>query len=129
VFTALLIAYVSYTFGYRAIFVVAALLAIPVAISVFAIDSKQIDYAGSRGAKSDDDKPQTAGLGVLLSRRRIPIHLERSHAAATGRTACSRKSESRRSLMSACIIVTQIVITIPQHGSAAAPQTAAYSTR
>src|ERR1700692_4734920 len=43
VFTALLVAYVSYQFGYRAIFVVAALLALPAAVSLFFIDSRQID--------------------------------------------------------------------------------------
>src|SRR6266481_10167929 len=43
VFTALLVAYVSYKFGYRAIFVVSALLAIPAAVSLLGVDAKQID--------------------------------------------------------------------------------------
>ena len=49
VFTALVIAYVSYKFGYRAMFAIAALLAIPTAISLFMIDPKQINYAQARG--------------------------------------------------------------------------------
>src|SRR6202044_3806020 len=44
VFTALLVAFVSYRFGYRAIFVVAASLAIPAAVSVLGINGKEIDY-------------------------------------------------------------------------------------
>lgn len=45
VFTALLIAAVSYKLGYREIFLVPALLAIPTVLSAFAIDPNQIDYA------------------------------------------------------------------------------------
>lgn len=45
IFTALLVAYVSYKFGYRAIFVTAAILAIPAAVSLFLVDANQIDYA------------------------------------------------------------------------------------
>src|SRR6266404_2585071 len=54
VFTALLIAFVSYKFGYRAIFVIAALLAIPAAATLFAIDATQIDYARARGAVGEE---------------------------------------------------------------------------
>jgi MFS family permease len=50
VFSALVVAYVSYKFGYRAIFAVAALFAIPAAVSLFFVDGKQIDYARARGA-------------------------------------------------------------------------------
>jgi len=56
VFTALLVAYVSYKFGYRAIFAVSALLAIPAAASLLAINPKQIDYARARGAVEEKGK-------------------------------------------------------------------------
>lgn len=65
VFSALLIAYVSYRFGYRMIFAVAALLAIPAAISIFAIDARQIDYSRSRGAKNEGDTLRPRGLALF----------------------------------------------------------------
>jgi MFS family permease len=52
VFTALLIALISYKLGYRSIFVVATLLAIPAVLSALAIDGKQIDYARARGGRT-----------------------------------------------------------------------------
>jgi MFS family permease len=65
VFTALLIAYVSYKFGYRAIFAVAIVMAIPAVLSVFKIDGKQIDYAQARGATDDEAEVKTEGLSAL----------------------------------------------------------------
>src|SRR5258705_13513119 len=67
VFTALLVAYVSCKFGYRAIFVVSALVAIPAAASLLAINPKQIDYARARGAV--EEKGQAQGLSSLLRDR------------------------------------------------------------
>src|SRR6202034_2119474 len=61
VFTALLVAYVSYKLGYRAIFVIAALMAIPAAASLLAIDAKQIDYARARGAIQKEGQIQAEG--------------------------------------------------------------------
>lgn len=121
VFAAVLIAYVSYTFGYRTIFVVAALLAIPAAISIFAVDAKQIDYARSRGAKSEGDKPQTEGLGALLKDRALLFFLAAaflfhlSNAAMLpqlGELLAHGNPKAAAPFMSACIIVTQIVITL-----------------
>ena len=126
VFAALLIAFVSYTFGYRTIFLVAALLAIPAAISIFAVDAKQIDYARSRGAKiagdkTGGDKPQTEGLGALLKDRALLFFLAAaflfhlSNAAMLpqlGELLAHGNPKAAAPFMSACIIVTQIVITI-----------------
>jgi predicted MFS family arabinose efflux permease len=121
VFAALLIAFVSYTFGYRTIFLVAALLAIPAAISIFAVDAKQIDYARSRGAKIAGDKPQTEGLGALLKDRALLFFLAAaflfhlSNAAMLpqlGELLAHGNPKAAAPCMSACIIVTQIVITI-----------------
>jgi MFS family permease len=121
VFAALLIAFVSYTFGYRTIFLVAALLAIPAAISIFAVDAKQIDYARSRGAKIAGDKPQTEGLGALLKDRALLFFLAAaflfhlSNAAMLpqlGELLAHGNPKAAAPFMSACIIVTQIVITI-----------------
>ena len=63
-----LIAVVSYKFGYRMIFAVAPVLAVPALLSLFRIDAKQIDYARSRGA-SDGEKPKAEGLRELLKDR------------------------------------------------------------
>jgi MFS family permease len=53
VFTAILVALVSYKLGYRYIFVVAIVLAIPALLSLLGIDPNQIDYARARGASRD----------------------------------------------------------------------------
>ena len=117
VVAALLIAYVSYTFGYRTIFVVAALLAVPAAISIFAVDPKQIDYERSRGAGNE----KTEGLGALLKDRALLFFLAAaflfhlSNAAMLpqlGELLAHGNPKAAAPFMSACIIVTQIVITI-----------------
>jgi len=71
VFTALLIAYASYKFGYHSIFVVAALLAIPAALCNWAIDGKEIDYGRARGSgqKEGDKNAKAEGLSALLKDR------------------------------------------------------------
>jgi predicted MFS family arabinose efflux permease len=58
VYTALVIACVSYRFGFRAIFAVALFTVIPALLSLFAIDSKQIDFALARGARDGSRKVQ-----------------------------------------------------------------------
>ncbi len=119
VFTALLVAYVSYQFGYRAIFLVAVLLAIPALISVFRIDSRQIDYARSRGAKSDGDKPKTEGVNALLKDRVLLLFLATaflfhlSNAAMLpqlGEMLTKDDPKAAAPFMAACVIVTQLVI-------------------
>src|SRR5580692_7984675 len=67
VFTALLVAFVSYKFGYRAIFVIAALLAIPAAVSIFGVDAEQVDYARARG--SIQEQGNAEGLSSLFKDR------------------------------------------------------------
>jgi MFS family permease len=103
VFTALLVAYVSYRFGYRAIFVVAALLAIPAALSLFSIDPKRIDYARARGAAEENRDAKAAGLSFAAARPcprfvfgiRFSFPLGQcSDAAATGRNAIEEQSEN-----------------------------------
>jgi MFS family permease len=69
VFTALLVGYASYKFGYRAIFLIAALFAIPAAVSLFLIDGKQIDYARARGAVKNRVKGKCKRRDCLPSSR------------------------------------------------------------
>src|SRR5882672_7315669 len=119
VFTALLIAYVSYKFGYRAIFVIAALLAIPAAATLFAVDPKQIDYARARGAVGEECKEK--GLSSLLKDRVLVCFLATAflfHFANAamlpqlGEMLSKGSPKAAAPLMSACIIVTQLVITV-----------------
>lgn len=121
VFTALLIAYISYKFGYRAIFAVAVVMAIPTALSVFAIDGKQIDYARARGALGDGKKVAAEGLSALLEDRVLLCFLTTaflfhlSNAAMLpqlGEMLSRDNPKAAAPFMSACIIVTQVVIAI-----------------
>jgi len=119
VFTALLVAYVSYKFGYRAIFVVSALLAIPAAASLIAINPKQIDYARARGAVQE--KGQARGLSSLLRDRVLLSFLASAflfHLANAamlpqlGEMLSKGRPKAAAPFMSACIIVTQLVIAV-----------------
>ncbi len=119
VFAALLIAGFSYEFGYRAIFIIAAVLVVPAMISLWNIDPSQIDYARSRGAKSDDGKPKAEGLKVLLKDRVLLAFLvsallfHMSNAAMLpdlGEMLSRGKPRTAAPFMAACVIVTQLVI-------------------
>ncbi len=120
VFTALLVAYVSYKFGYRAIFAVAALLAIPAAMTLLAIDPKEIDYARARGSSRDAGKSSAEGLTALLKDRVLLLFLGTAflfHLANAamlpqlGEMLSKGNPKAAAPFMSACIIVTQLVIT------------------
>jgi MFS family permease len=121
VFTALLIGYVSYKFGYRAIFVIAALLAIPAAASLFAIDAKQIDYARARGAIQKQGQIQAEGFSALFEDRVLLYFLATAflfHLANAamlpelGEMLSKDNLKAAAPFMSACIIVTQLVIAV-----------------
>jgi MFS family permease len=121
VFTALLIAYVSYRFGYRAIFVIAAVMAIPAALSLFAIDPKEIDYASARGLSNGGDDARAEGLSGLLKDRVLLSFLATAflfHLANAamlpqlGEMLSKDNLKTAASFMSACIIVTQLVIAL-----------------
>ena len=121
VFTALLVAYVSYEFGYRAIFAVAVLLALPAALSLFGIDAKQIDYARARGAIQKEGKINTEGWSALLKDRILVYFLAAAflfHLANAamlpelGEMLSKDNLKTAAPFMSACIIVTQLVIAI-----------------
>jgi MFS family permease len=121
VFTALLVAYVSYQFGYRAIFAVAALLAIPAAVSLFFIDARQIDYARARGAIQKQGKITAEGWSALLKDRILIYFLATAflfHLANAamlpelGEMLSKNNLKAAAPFMSACIIVTQLVIAI-----------------
>src|SRR6266403_258935 len=121
VFTALLVAYVSYKFGYRAIFVIAALLAIPTAVCLLGVDAKQIDYGRARGSIKDHGRTEAEGLSSLLKDRVLLCFLATAflfHFANAamlpqlGEMLSKGSPKSAAPFMSACIIVTQLVIAV-----------------
>jgi MFS family permease len=120
VFTALLLACVSYQFGYRAIFVIAALLAIPAAMSLFTVDPRQIDYARARGSM-EQGQTKAMGLSYALKDRVLLCFLATSflfHLANAamlpqlGEMLSKDDPKAAGLFMSACIIVTQLVIAV-----------------
>lgn len=121
VFTALLVAYVSYKFGYRAIFVIAALLAIPTLVFLFGVDAKQIDYARARGSIQEQGHAKAKGLSSLLDDRVLFCFLVTAflfHLANAamlpqlGEMLSKGNPKEAAPFMSACIIVTQLVIAV-----------------
>jgi MFS family permease len=124
---ALLVAWIAYHFGYRAIFIVAAALTVPAALCLFAIDKNEIDYARARGAAAkDDDNPASArgdaeGFQALAKDRVLLAFLGAAflfHLANAamlpelGEMLAKGKPREAAPFMSACIIVTQLVIAV-----------------
>jgi MFS family permease len=123
VFSALVVAYVSYKVGYRAIFAVAASFAIPATVSLFFVDGKQIDYARARGAihKGGESKVQAEGFSALLKDRVLLYFLATAflfHLSIAamlpelGEMLSKDNLKAAAPFMSACIIVTQMVIAV-----------------
>jgi MFS family permease len=120
---ALLIAGVSHLFGNRAIFITAAVLTIPTVLAIGAIKSKDIDYELARGgAKQIDgiEVPTRASvLKTLLGDRVLLVFLvcaflfHFANAAMLpqlGEMLSHGARATAAPFMSACIIVTQVVI-------------------
>lgn len=122
VFCALLIAGVSKLFGNRAIFIAAAVLAVPTVLSVLRIRAKDIDYELARGGtKSDNERssPMTSVFKTLLGDRVLLTFLacaflfHFANAAMLpqlGEMLSHGSAASAAPFMSACIVVTQFVI-------------------
>jgi MFS family permease len=148
VFTAILVALVSYKLGYRYIFAVAIILAIPAFLALLGIDGNRIDYARARGASRNPrdetsreahtsqadasdgkalagraapggKKIQTEGISVLAKDHALLCFLAAcflfhlSNAAMLpllGEMLAHGNPRMAPPFMSACIIVTQLVI-------------------
>jgi MFS family permease len=120
VFTALLMAGVSYWIGIRSVFVCSAFLALPTLACLAKVRSKDIDLRDARGADKSDSKHNAGIFKVLLQDRVLLIffvcaalfHL--SNAAMLpqlGEMLAHGDKRTAGPLMSACVIVTQLVIT------------------
>jgi MFS family permease len=126
VFTAILVAVVSYKLGYRYIFAVAIVLAIPAFLTLLGIDGNRIDYARARGAATSGADNQRVrkdirneGISVLAQDRTLLCFLAAcflfhlSNAAMLpmlGEMLAQGNPRMAPPFMSACIIVTQLVI-------------------
>jgi MFS family permease len=123
VICALLIAGVSHYFGNRAIFVTAAVLTIPTVLAIRAIKSSDIDYDLARGgAKQVDGREvpaRTSMMQTLLGDCVLLIFLVYAflfHFASAamlpqlGEMLSHGARATAAPFMSACIIVTQVVI-------------------
>jgi MFS family permease len=120
---ALLIAAVSHFYGNRAIFITAAVLTIPTVLAIRAIKSKDIDYDLARGGAIQERGKEVAAkasaMKTLLRDRTLLIFLacafffHFANAAMLPQLGEMLSHGSRASVapfMSACIIVTQVVI-------------------
>jgi MFS family permease len=114
-----LMAVISYTLGYHAIFWAAALLAIPTAICLARIEANSIDYARSRGARLEDHHVHAEGIVELLKDRVLLYFLvsvflfHLANAAMLpelGEMLARGHTRAAAPFMSACVIVTQLVI-------------------
>jgi MFS family permease len=120
---ALLIAGLSHLFGNRAIFITAAVLTIPTVLAIRAIKSTDIDYDLARGGAIQVDAKEVPArasvMKTLLGDRTLLVFLacaflfHFANAAMLpqlGEMLSHGARASAAPFMSACIIVTQIVI-------------------
>jgi MFS family permease len=130
VVTALLMAGVSYWIGMRWIFFCTALLTIPTLACLSRVRAKDIDARMARGAKAstvDDGETRSAGIFRVLLQDRVLVifflcaalfHL--SNAAMLpelGEMLAHGRARVAGPLMSACVIVTQLVISLTAAGT------------
>lgn len=120
---ALLIAGMSHLFGNRAIFITAAILTIPTALAIRAIKSKDIDYDLARGGATKMDGKEVParasvlktllGDRILLAFFACAFLFHFANAAMLpqlGEMLSHGARATAAPFMSACIIVTQVVI-------------------
>jgi MFS family permease len=120
---ALLIAGVSHLFGNRAIFITAAVLTIPTVLAIRAIKTKDIDYDRARGGAVRVDGKEVpariSAMQALLGDRILLVFLgcaflfHFANAAMLpqlGEMLSHGARATAAPFMSACIIVTQVVI-------------------
>ncbi len=120
--SALLIALVSHLFGGRAMFLTAAILTIPTILSVLSIRRDDIDFNLARGKGELDDKPDGKNDSFLTTLRGDRVlfiflacaflfHLANAAMLPElGEMLTHGNSKSAAPFMSACVIVTQVVI-------------------
>ncbi len=122
---ALLLAAVGYAFGIRAIFFVTIGLAIPALAVLVAIDPRQIDYSRARASDLNSRVDSVSRVQFLSADRPLLMfcfaaflfHLANAAMLPElGELLARGKVRSAAPFMSACVIVTQLVITLTAAG-------------
>jgi predicted MFS family arabinose efflux permease len=117
--SALLIGLMGFRFGYRAVFLTAAFFAIPSLISLSQIGPTKIDNARARGSTADHQPVSPQSIGQLVQDHVLLFFLASvflfhlSNAAMLpqlGELLSKGNARTAAPFMSACIIVTQLVI-------------------
>jgi len=125
VVAALLFAAVGYELGNRAIFLATIALAIPALITLGVIDPKQIDYSRARASDLDPHEDRVSRVQALLADRALLafcfaaflFHLANAAMLPELGELLSRgNARSAAPFMSACVIVTQLIITLTAAG-------------
>ena len=119
--TALLVAYIGYRFGFRAVYWVAIAMIAPTLVCLLTIDGREIDYARARGGIPDGPKPKSDHIshlfrdGVLLAFLGAAFLFHLANAAMLpqlGEMLAQGKPKEAAPFMSACILVTQFLIAL-----------------
>jgi MFS family permease len=126
VLTALMMAGVSYWIGMRSVFVGAALLALPTWACLAMVPARAIDPQLARGGASNDRVGNASVVHVLLQDRVLLVfffcaalfHLANAAMLPQlGEMLAKGSARTVGPLMSACVVVTQIVITLAAAGT------------
>lgn len=117
---AILMGGIGYYLSARAIFFAVPLLAVPCLFALFSIRSKEISFARARGAaRSNGDEASVSGVRSLLTNRPLLLFgactflFHFSNAAMLpelGEMLAGGRRSAAAPFMSACVIVTQLVI-------------------
>ncbi|MGI4852652.1 MAG: MFS transporter [Janthinobacterium lividum] len=117
---ALVIAAVSHFYGNRAIFVIAAVLTIPTAVSVFSIRANEIDYDLARGGEQSERKAKGGESFLHLFKNPTLVlflvcaflfhFANAAMLPQLGELLSNGSATGAAPFMSACIIVTQVII-------------------
>ena len=110
----------GYFISNRSIFFFVLVCAIPTILALLIIRPDEIDYELAQGARKGDEdaKPvrahtvQGSSAGPLSRLRGDVSFCQRRDAAATGRNARQGQGRNSMMFMSACVVTTQLVITL-----------------
>jgi predicted MFS family arabinose efflux permease len=118
---AVLMGLIGYTISNRGIFFFVAVIAVPTVLTLLLIRPDEIDYELARGARDGDDDNKPAKVWELLKDRPLIIFLicavmfHFANAAMLpllGEMLAKGQGRSSMMFMSACVVTTQLVITL-----------------
>jgi hypothetical protein len=111
----------GYFVSNRSIFFFVAVCTLPTLLTLLMIRPEEIDYARARGGKEGDEAAKPVGAGALLKDRPLLIFLvcavmfHFANAAMLpllGEMLAKGQGRSSMMFMSACVVTTQLVITL-----------------